>query len=103
MRTGSSKLLRNWAGYCRLAAWDVVMALSMSGVCDLVRRSIGPRYVALSPLGGGGSMVCGTLGLVRRATGSYCSLVDVTLGADRATLGSWMITLGSKAWGCTFS
>ena len=64
-------------------------------------QAIGPRSVALSTLGSGGSTVCGTLDLVRCATGSYCSLVDGTLGADRAELGVWMNTLGSEAWVCT--
>ena len=75
--------------------------MAMAVVCDRVHWAIGPRYVALSTLGGGGSMVCGTLDLVCRATGSYFSLVDGYLGSDRAALGVWMTTLGSKAWGWT--
>ena len=71
------------------------MTLEMAVVCDQVRQTIGLRSVALYTLGGGGSMVCGTLELVRRATGSYCSVVDGTLGADGAALGVWMTTLGS--------
>ena len=71
------------------------MTLEMAVVCDRVCQAIGLRSVALSTLGGGGSTVCGTLDLVRRATGSYFSLVDGTLGADGAALGVWMTTLGS--------
>ena len=71
------------------------MILAMEVVCDLVRQEIGCRYVAFSTLGGGGSTVCGTLDLVRCEMGSYCSLVDGTLGADGAELGVWMTTLGS--------
>ena len=71
------------------------MTLEMAVVCDRVCQAIGLRSVALSTLGGGGSTVCGTLDLVRRATGSYCSLVYGTLGADGAALGVWMTTLGS--------
>ena len=73
--TGSARIWRNWAGYCRLAAWDGVMTLAMAVVCDRVRQAIGLRSVALYTIGVGGSTVCGTLDLVRRATGSYCSLV----------------------------
>ena len=73
--------------------------LSMSVVCDLVRREIGPRYVALSNLGGGGSTVYGALDLVRSVMGSYCSLIDVAFGVDGAALGVSMNTLGSEAWG----
>ena len=75
------------------------MTLAMAVVFDRVRGSICPRYVALSILGGGGSTVCGSFYLVRCATGSYCSLVDGTLGDNRAALGAWMATLGSEAWG----
>ena len=76
--------------------------MSMSVVCDLVRWEIFPRSVALSTLGGGGSMVCGTVDMVRRAMGSYWSLVDGTLGSDGAALGFWVTTLGSEAWSQTF-
>ena len=79
------------------------MTLAMVVVCDRVRREIGPRYAVLSTLGGVGSTVCGTLDLVSRATGSYCSLVDGTLGDYRAELGVWMTTFGNKAWGWTVS
>ena len=75
--------------------------MAIAVVCDLVRQSIGPRSVALSTLGGGGSTVCGTLDLVCRAMGSYFSLVDGTLGAYRILLGVCMTTLGSEAWGWT--
>ena len=71
------------------------MTLAMAVVCDRVRQAICLWSVAFSALGGGGSTVCGTLDLVHRATGSYCSLVDGTLGADGAALGIWMTTLGS--------
>ena len=71
----------------------------MAVVCDCVRWEIGPRSVSLSTLGGGGSTVCGTLDLVRRATGSYCSLVYGIFGPDGSALGVWMTTLGSKACG----
>ena len=46
-------------------------------------------------------MLCGTLDLVRRATGSCCFLVAGTLGADGSELGVWMTTLGSEAWSWT--
>ena len=72
------------------------MTLAMEVVCDRVRRAIGPRYVVLSTLVGGGYTVCGALDLVRCATGSYSYLVDGTLVSDRATLGVWMTNLGSK-------
>ena len=94
-RAGIARLWKNWAGYCCLTAWEGVMTLAMAVVCDQVRQAIGLRSVALSTIGGGGSTVCGTLDLVRRATGSYCSLVDVTLGADAAALGVYMTTLVS--------
>ena len=94
-RTGSARLWINWAGYRRLAAWARVMTLSTAVVCYQVRQAIGLMSIALSTLGGEGSTVCGTLDLVHRATGSYCSLVDGTLGADGAALGVWMTTLGS--------
>ena len=69
-RTGISRLRRNWAGYCRLVAWAVVITLDVAVVCDYVRLAIGPRSVSLATLGGGGSTVCGTLDLVRCVTGS---------------------------------
>ena len=69
-RTGIVRLWRNWDGYYRLAAWSRVITLAVSVVCERVRRAIGLRSVALSTLGGGMSMVCGTLDLVRHATGS---------------------------------
>ena len=75
----------------------------MAVVCDRVRWTIGPRSVALSTIGGGGSTVCGTLDLMRRATGSHYSLVDGNLGDDGAVLGVCMTTLGNKAWGLTVS
>ena len=100
-RTGSARIWRKWAGYCHLAALAGVMTLDMAVVCDLVRRSICPGSVTLSTLGCGGSTVCGTLNLVRRATGSYCSLVDVIFGANGTELFVWMNTLGSKSWGWT--
>ena len=77
------------------------MTLAMAVVCDRVRQAIVLGSVALSTLGGGGYTVCGTLDLVRRATGSYFSLVYGTLGADGATLGVWMTTLGSDELGWT--
>ena len=46
-------------------------------------------------------MLCGTLDLVRRANGSYCSLVDIIFGANGASLGVCLTTFGSKAWGWT--
>ena len=46
-------------------------------------------------------MLCGTLDLVRRATGSCCFLVAGTLGSDGSELGVWMTTLGSEAWSWT--
>ena len=98
-RTGIVRLWRNWAGYCRLVAWAGVKTLATAVVCDGMCRAIGPRSVVLSTLGVGVSTVCGTLDLVRHATGSYFSLDDVNLGADRAALGVWMTTLGSKEWG----
>ena len=70
------------AGYCLLAAWVGVITLAMAVVCEHVLREIGPRSIALSTLGGGGSTVCGTFNLVRRGTGSYCSLVDGIFGSD---------------------
>ena len=75
----------------------------MAVFCDRVRRVIGPRYVELSTLGGGGSTVCGTLDLVRRANGSYFSSADGNLGTDGSALGICMTTLGSKSWGWTVS
>ena len=100
-RTGSDRIWRKWDGYRRLGAWAGVTTLAISRVCDRFLWTIGPRYVALSTLGGGWSMVCGTLDLVLCATGSYCSLVDVTLGDDGTVLGVWMTALGSEAWVCT--
>ena len=73
----------------------------MAVVCERVRWEIGLRSVAFSTLGYGGSMLCGTLDLVRRATGSCCFLVAGTLGADGSELGVWMTTLGSEAWSWT--
>ena len=55
--------------------------------------------VAVYTLGGGGSTVCVTLDLVYFAMVSYFPRVDGTLGADGATLGVGMNTLGSEAWG----
>ena len=73
----------------------------MEVVCDLVCQAIGPGSISLSTLGGGGSMLCVTLNLVRHTMGSYSSRVDVTLVADGAALGVGMNTLGSEAWGWT--
>ena len=70
MRTGISRLWRNWAGYRRLAAWYRVITLAMAAVCDRVRLEIGPVSCVLLTLGGGGSTVCGTLDLVCISTGS---------------------------------
>ena len=69
LRTGITRIWRNWAGYCHLAAWSGVMILGMAVVCYRLRRSIGPRYVAFSTPGIGGSTLCGTLDLVFRVTG----------------------------------
>ena len=80
-------------------AWDEVITLAVEVVCDLVRLAIGNISVDLFTLGGGGSTVCGTLDLVRRATGSYLSLVDGTFGVDGEALGFWTTNLGSKSWG----
>ena len=71
------------------------MTLDMEVVCDLVHQAIGPGYVALSTLGGGGSTLCVTLDLVRCGMGSSYSCVDGTLGADGAALGVRMNILGS--------
>ena len=73
----------------------------MEIMCYLVRQAIGPGSVALSALGGVGSIVCVTLNLVCRAMGSYLSRFDGTLGADGSALGVGMNTLGSEAWGWT--
>ena len=73
----------------------------MAVVCDCVSLAIGPRSVALETLGGDGFTVCGTLDLVRCATGSYFSLIDGIFGADGEALGFWMTTLGIKSWGWT--
>ena len=80
-----------------MAAWAEVIILAMTLVCDLVRQAIGPRSVALPTLVGGGSMVCGTVDLVHRSMGSYWSLIDGTLGYDRAALCVGMTTLGSES------
>ena len=77
--------------------------MAMAVVCDLMLRSIIPRCVDLSILGGVGSTVCGNVDLVRCAIGSYWSLVDGTLGADGAALGVCMTTLGSEVLGWTVS
>ena len=53
-----------------MAAGAGVITLSVAVVCYRVRLEIGPGYVALDTLGGGRFTVCGTLDLVRRATGS---------------------------------
>ena len=45
--------------------------MAVAVVFDRVRLEIVPRYIALATLGGVGFTVCGTLNLVRRATGSY--------------------------------
>ena len=79
-------------------AWAGVITLPMAAVCDLVCLAIGPMSVDVLTLGGGWSMVCGTLDLVRRSTGSYSFLVNDTFGGDREALGFWMTTLGSKSW-----
>ena len=100
-RTGISRLWRNWAGYCCLSAWDRVITLSVAVVCERLRLAIGPRFVASATLGGGRSTVCGTLELVRCATGSYFSLIDGIIGADGETLDFWMTILGRKSWGWT--
>ena len=78
-----------------------MITLAMEVVCDLVRLSIGPGYVALSTLGGEGSTVCVTLNLVCCSMGSYFSWVDGTLDTDRSALGVSMKTLGSEAGGWT--
>ena len=70
MRTGIARLWRNWSGYRCLAAWAGVITLYMTAVCDRVHLTIGPVSGVLITLGGGWSTVCGTLELVRRATGS---------------------------------
>ena len=75
------------------------MTLAMEVVYDQVIQAIDPRYIALSTLGDVGPRVCGTLELVRRTMGSYCSLVEGTLDAAGAASGVWMPTLGSAAWG----
>ena len=69
--TDIARLWRNWAGCCRLATWAGVITLAVAVVFDRVRLAIVPRYIALATLGGVGFTVCGTLNLVRRATGSY--------------------------------
>ena len=97
-RKGITRLWRKWAGYFCLAAWAGVIALAVVVVCDSVRLKIGPRSVALATFGGGGSTVCDTLDLVRRATGSYFSFIYGIFGADGEALGFWMTTLGSKYW-----
>ena len=77
------------------------MTFAMEVVCDLVRWAIGLGSIASPTLGGGGSTVCVTLDLVRRAMGSYFSRVDGTLGADGAELDVRMKTLGGpKASAC---
>ena len=51
----------------------------MAAVCDRVRLAIGPVSGFLFTLVGGWCTVWGTLYLVRRATGSYLPVVDVTI------------------------
>ena len=68
--TGIARLWIKLAWYCRLDSWSGVITFSVSVVCNRVRREIGPRSVALSTLGGGGSKVSGNLDLVCHATGS---------------------------------
>ena len=70
MRTVIARLWINWDGYRHVAAWDGVITLVMAAVCDLVRLEIGSMPVDLLTLGGGWSTICGTLYLVRCATGS---------------------------------
>ena len=69
-RTGISRIWRNWDGYLRVDSWARVITLAMAAACDLVRLEIGPMSVDFLTLGGGWSMVCGTLDLVLHATGS---------------------------------
>ena len=71
----------------------------MGVVFDIVRRAIGPGYVVLYTLGGGGSTGCVNLYLVCRAMGSFFYWVDSTLSDDGYVLGVGMNTLGSEAWG----
>ena len=78
-----------------------MITLAMAAFCGLVRLAIGPMSVDFLTLGGGGSTVCETLELVRRATGSYSFFVNVNFGVDRVALGFCMTTLGSKFWGCS--
>ena len=67
--TGIARLWRNWVGYCCLVAWAGVITLTMAAVFDRVHLAIGPVSGDFLTLGGGWSTVCGTLDLVRRATG----------------------------------
>ena len=73
----------------------------MEVVCELVLQEICPGSVAFSNFGGGGSMVCVTLDLVRCAMVSYFSWANGTLGADGDALSVGMNTLGSEAGGWT--
>ena len=68
--TGIVRLWRNLAGYRRLAAWAGVIKLSMAAVCGRVSLEIVPVSGDLLILGGGWSLLCGTMDLVRHATGS---------------------------------
>ena len=64
-----------------------MITLAMAEVCDGVLLTIGPVSGVLLTLGVGWSTVCGTLDLVRRATGSYLFLVNGTFFGDGETLG----------------
>ena len=68
-RTGTVRLWRNLAGYCRWAAWAGVITLAMAALFERVHVTIGAVSVVLFTLGGGRSTV-GNLDLVRRAIGS---------------------------------
>ena len=70
-RTGIARLWRNWAVYCRWAAWAGMIPPATAAVCERVRLEIGAASGVLFTLGGGWSTVWGTLDLVSHATDSY--------------------------------
>ena len=64
-----------------------MITLAKAAVCEYVRLAIGHVPGVVFTLGGGWSMVWGTLDLVRCATGSYLLVIDGTIVGIGEALG----------------